>query len=325
MANPAFVQANNAVTGAPGTLAFLSNNTAGSLLVVWVVSQSGAGTITVQDTNNGNVYSVGIPQVNDGSISDVVAFYLPNCKAGANTVQIAATATAFFRVIIAEYSGVALTSPLDAEQLARLVVGATPSSGNITTTGTNDLLVGVGNNGTAPASTAAGSGYTLRVNQGNSAFLEDNNSANNSPGSQSASVTYGSSIVSNIGLMAFLPAPPATHSISGNAGVALATVSWTGTSSGSTTADGSGNYTIPNLADGPYTITPSLAGQVFTPTSRNETVANADITGVDFTASAAPSGGSRGSVVMTTDIFGADIITPKGIIFGTGTRTRITK
>lgn len=76
-----------------------------------------------------------------------------------------------------------------------------------------------------------------------------------------------------------------TYSISGNAGVASATVSWSGTSMGSTTADGSGNYTISGLSDGPYTITPSLAGYSFSPTSRNETVSGSNITGVNFTAS----------------------------------------
>jgi len=78
----------------------------------------------------------------------------------------------------------------------------------------------------------------------------------------------------------------AGHNISGNAGVAGATVAWTGTSSGSTTADGSGNYTIVSLADGAYTITPSKTGYAFSPTNSSQTVAGADITGVNFTASA---------------------------------------
>ena len=51
----------------------------------------------------------------------------------------------------------------------------------------------------------------------------------------------------------------ATYSISGNAGVADATVSYSGTASGSVIADGSGNFTISGLGAGSYTITPSLA------------------------------------------------------------------
>jgi hypothetical protein len=77
--------------------------------------------------------------------------------------------------------------------------------------------------------------------------------------------------------------------ISGNAGVAGATVAWAGTSSGSTTADGSGNYTTSGLANGSYTITPSLTGYTFSPTSQNETVSGSNITGVNFTATAGPS------------------------------------
>jgi hypothetical protein len=76
-----------------------------------------------------------------------------------------------------------------------------------------------------------------------------------------------------------------SHLISGNAGVAGATVSWSGTASGSITADNTGNYTISSLADGNYTITPSLSSFTFTPTSSSQTMAGADILGVNFTAS----------------------------------------
>lgn len=83
--------------------------------------------------------------------------------------------------------------------------------------------------------------------------------------------------------------------ISGNAGAGGATVAWSGTSSGSVTADGSGNYTIPSLINGSYTIRPSLSGQTFSPTSRNQVVSGSDITGVDFTATPIPPAGGGGS------------------------------
>jgi hypothetical protein len=75
-----------------------------------------------------------------------------------------------------------------------------------------------------------------------------------------------------------------TSTISGNAGVAGATVTLSGTASAVTTADGSGNYSFANLVNGNYVITPSLALYTFSPTSRSETVAGADIPGVNFTA-----------------------------------------
>ena len=79
-------------------------------------------------------------------------------------------------------------------------------------------------------------------------------------------------------------ATPLTFGISGNAGAAGATVSYTGTASGSVTADGLGNYTISGLLNGNYTIVPSLSNYVFTPTSANETISGSSITGVNFTA-----------------------------------------
>src|ERR1019366_3146438 len=71
--------------------------------------------------------------------------------------------------------------------------------------------------------------------------------------------------------------------IQGNAGIAGATVSYTGTASGSVKADGSGNYTL-NLANGTYTITPTRSGASFRPANMSETVSSASITGINFVA-----------------------------------------
>lgn len=82
-------------------------------------------------------------------------------------------------------------------------------------------------------------------------------------------------------------------SISGNAGIAGALVSWTGPSSGSVTADSLCNYLITGLAPGVYTITPSHSGQAFNPGSQFITVSNINIVAVNFLAistSTPPSG-----------------------------------
>jgi hypothetical protein len=50
-------------------------------------------------------------------------------------------------------------------------------------------------------------------------------------------------------------------------------------------ADGLGNYTVPNLINGTYTIIPSFGSDVFTPSNAIETVNNASITGVNFATS----------------------------------------
>lgn len=110
----------------------------------------------------------------------------------------------------------------------------------------------------------------------------------------------GTTLVTNSGISAwsggnFQSTPAISYSISGNAGIAGATISYSGTSSGSVTADGSGNYTISGLANGSYTLTPSLAGYTFSPPSQVETLAGSNITGANFTANKnVTSGGDMG-------------------------------
>ena len=76
----------------------------------------------------------------------------------------------------------------------------------------------------------------------------------------------------------------ANFKISGSLGIggAGATVNYTGNSSGSVTADASGDYTISVPINGTYTITPALSGSIFHPASRIIVVSGSDVAGVDF-------------------------------------------
>jgi hypothetical protein len=69
-----------------------------------------------------------------------------------------------------------------------------------------------------------------------------------------------------------------------------ATVALSGTSSESTTADSSGNYTLGGLSNGTYTVTPTLSGYTFSPASQSVTINGANVTAVNFTGS--PIGGN---------------------------------
>lgn len=80
------------------------------------------------------------------------------------------------------------------------------------------------------------------------------------------------------------------YSVQGSLGAAGAgaTISWSGPTSGSVTADANGNYnTNDMLVSGTYTITPSSGSATFSPANSSQTVTNADITGVNFTATGA--------------------------------------
>jgi plastocyanin len=86
-----------------------------------------------------------------------------------------------------------------------------------------------------------------------------------------------------------------TYSISGQtaldngSGLSGVTVALTGASSDNVITDTSGNYTFTGLDNGSYIITPSRTGFTFSPTGNTQTVSGADITGVNFTATATQS------------------------------------
>jgi parallel beta-helix repeat protein len=86
------------------------------------------------------------------------------------------------------------------------------------------------------------------------------------------------------------PSTTSTFSISGAIGPAVsgsgATVKLSGATSSTTVADGSGNYTFTGLTSGTYAVTASKNAVKFSPSSLQLTLAAADLTGVNFTASA---------------------------------------
>jgi hypothetical protein len=106
-----------------------------------------------------------------------------------------------------------------------------------------------------------------------------------SPPSQIVTIS-GANVIS----INFTATPNPTWNITGTvtpAAVGSGTsLALTGTATANTTADGSGNYSFGNLANGTYTVTPSKNGYTFSPLSLQVTVNGADATGVNFTASA---------------------------------------
>jgi hypothetical protein len=77
---------------------------------------------------------------------------------------------------------------------------------------------------------------------------------------------------------------PQTFTISGNVGVASATLSYTDGTSKTATADGSGNYSFTVSNNWSGTVTPSKSGYSFTPSSRNYSNVTSNQTGQNYTA-----------------------------------------
>jgi len=99
-----------------------------------------------------------------------------------------------------------------------------------------------------------------------------------SPASQPATISNA-----NITALNFSTLYSISGTISG-AGGSGATVTLTGTASSSTTADASGNYSFSGLVNGSYTVTPSLASDIFSPASQPVAVSGANVPAVNFTA-----------------------------------------
>ena len=172
MANPTYAQsvwAEIAAAGPPNTVYNGSNqfpapNTPGNLLVCWV---RGTGATTSVTGSVNGAYSVAIPSGTGGSGEYEGLYYFPNCGAGQETVQVINTGGGVAEIVLAEYSDVALTSPLDGTPVI-VRTSAALSVAMITLTA-NDLLLGLStfSNGTVPG---AGTGFTLRQSAINAGF-----------------------------------------------------------------------------------------------------------------------------------------------------------
>ncbi len=161
-ATPAYVQGASAQVGSGTTasVAFPGANTAGNLIVAYVVWNN-TGTVTVSDSK-GNTYTAGTARQTWGSNFSSEVFYAPNIAGGANTVKATfGTALTSFGIVYAhEYSGLATASPVDVSASA---VGTTASmsSGAVSTTSANDLLFAAGVS--SDTVTTPGTGFTARL------------------------------------------------------------------------------------------------------------------------------------------------------------------
>lgn len=144
---PSLVQTGTCLIGGNTCTINITSN-AGNLL--WVGINDYANTVdgwvySISDTK-GNSYLTASPATDTGNVNapqTIQTFYAVNVPAGANTITCSRGAHdgGSARCTVLEYSGLATVSPFDGH-LESTVSGTNYTSGNLTTTNSNDLLIG---------------------------------------------------------------------------------------------------------------------------------------------------------------------------------------
>jgi YVTN family beta-propeller protein len=174
----AFKQTNNATPASAQTavtVPFSGAQGAGNLNVLAVAWFNTTGHVLSVTDTRGNRYVLAAGPTTEADAGTQAIYYAANivaAPAGGNSVTVTFdTAVPYPDVRIAEYGGIDPINPVDVSVVGT-GSGTTSSSGSVTTTSANDLLVAA--NYVTTGTTAAGSGYTARVITSlNGSILED--------------------------------------------------------------------------------------------------------------------------------------------------------
>jgi hypothetical protein len=142
---------------------------------------------------------------------------------------------------------------------------------------------------TATASTDAGGNYTFPGLVNGSYTISPSLTGYTFNPTSSAVTVSGSNVIGRNFTAAAIGVP--TYSISGTVSGAVqqgVLINLTGTATANTTTSSSGSYSLTGLANGAYTVTPSLTGYTFSPVNAAVAVSGASVSGKNFTATAAP-------------------------------------
>jgi hypothetical protein len=164
---------------------------------------------------------------------------------------------------------------------------------SLTTTRSNSLVLGVGNDWDNPIARVLGANQTMLhqslSSSGDTYWMQMQSAAVPSSGTAvTINDTSPTTDRYNLSIVEVRPPSLATLGISGTISPSSSgsgtTLTLSGTASGTTTADTNGNYSFTGLGPGSYTITPSKTAVVFSPTSQPVNLSTTSATGINFTA-----------------------------------------
>ena len=211
---PHLVQAGSGTETASSTSlagSFPTATTAGDLLVLSASQYTGAtNRITSVTDTAGNTWTrIGSGYYVSGHNSEGEMWYSPSAKSTTTvTVHTASAATVSFEVL--EFAGVAAASPLEVAT-GTSNTGTAASSGSVTSTVANELVVGfVAGHNNAEAISVTSPGYTTQTEQtstGSIATVITGYQVLASPGAQSFTGSFGTAMYWAAGIAVFKPGP----------------------------------------------------------------------------------------------------------------------
>jgi len=162
-----------------------SKATATGNLIVVAVSWGNRASVSCKDTQ-GNTYAVATTQYDSANNQSLAICYAANIKGGSGKITATfSNAAPYRRILIHEYRGIALTSPVDAvsKNIADGTTAANAITTNsVTTTASGDLVFGAIMDDTGVNRITAGTGFTLRQSVNNKDLVsEDRLQALNGP------------------------------------------------------------------------------------------------------------------------------------------------
>jgi hypothetical protein len=193
--------------------------------------------------------------------------------------------------------------------------------------------LGTGGAGATVALTGAATLNTSADGSGNYVFTGlQNGSYTVTPSKVGVTFTPASQnvTINNASVTANFTSVVQTYTVSGTVSGAVVsgvTISLGGASSASTTTDASGNFSFSGVVSGSYTVTPSLSGYSFTPSTRSISVSGANVTAVNFTSAIqtfsisgviSGAGGNAATVTLTGTASGTATANASGAYSFTG-------
>jgi hypothetical protein len=300
LATDVIVSTNRSTSVSNITSPSFSTTSAAELLLAFVAADAKSPGITVTSMSGAGLTWVLVRRTNvQLGTAEIWRAFAPAKLSGvtvrANLSQSVAASITVVTFIGADTSGTNGAGAIGATGSGNANPGA--PSASLVTTRDNSWVFGVGNDfdnaivRTVPANQTMVNQYLATV--GDTYWVQRQNGQTGLSGTTvTINDTGPMADRYNLTIVEVRAGPPsgATYTVSGTitppASGSGATLTLSGASAATVTADANGNYTFTGLANGSYTVTPTKAGFSFTPVNRAVTVNGANVTAINFTATA---------------------------------------